>query len=132
LEIKKDIMKIRMLNNSIRLRLSQGDIKVLEESGKIIERVNFPSGQELSYSLMRNEEEMITADFMDSEINTFIPVNLLSEWINTDKVGFEQDLPISGGGTFKILIEKDFKCLTERSEDESDLFPHPDKDILNC
>ena len=25
----------------------------------------------------------------------------------------------------KILIEKDFKCLSPRDEDESDMFPHP-------
>ena len=125
-------MKIRMLGNSIRLRLSQGDINKLKESGKISETIHFPNGHRLTYSLSTTEELTITADFQETAIKTFIPENLLAEWVNTDRVGYEQDLVLSNADTLKILIEKDFKCLTDRAEDESDLFPHPRENDTVC
>ena len=33
---------------------------------------------------------------------------------------------LDDGSTLKVLVEKDFACLTEREEDESDMFPHPE------
>jgi uncharacterized protein DUF7009 len=125
-------MKIRMLSNSIRLRLSQGDIKLLEEAGRVVESVNFPNSEQLVYSLIKTEEDKISADFNGTEIKTYIPKNLAAEWMKTGKVGFEQEMFDKQGNSFCILIEKDFKCLTERSEDESDLFPHPEENNLNC
>lgn len=121
-----------MLGNSLRLRLSKGDLNVLKESGIITEQVNFPNGQILSYSLSRSENSEITAEFDDSAIKAYIPDRLFSEWINTERVGFDQNCRLSSGSTFGVLIEKDFKCLTDRPEDESDLFPHPSQDNINC
>jgi len=49
-----------------------------------------------------------------------MPEAMANEWITTDKVGFEyQD-----EGLF-LLVEKDFKCLDNVAEDQSDNYPNP-------
>ncbi|MEZ4932033.1 MAG: hypothetical protein R2788_07940 [Saprospiraceae bacterium] len=54
---------------------------------------------------------------------------MATDWSRSDEVGLEDDMPLGDGNALHILVEKDFKCLTERSEDESDLFPNPNE---NC
>lgn len=42
----------------------------------------------------------------------------------------EDQLALGDGSTLRVLIEKDFACLTERvDEDELDNFPNPN---VNC
>ena len=51
---------------------------------------------------------------------------IASEWATTDQVGIEKTIFVAEGSDLAILIEKDFKCLTDRPhEDESDLFENP-------
>ena len=40
-------------------------------------------------------------------------------------MGISDDLFLENEDKLSILVEKDFKCLTDRSEDESDMFPNP-------
>ena len=40
---------------------------------------------------------------------------------------------LDDGSNLKILVEKDFVCLTGRDdEDESDMFPHPEAGSRSC
>jgi len=40
---------------------------------------------------------------------------------------------LADGDQLKILVEKDFVCLTNREdEDESDMYPHPEADKVKC
>ena len=51
---------------------------------------------------------------------------LMSEW------GFSE-APLVDGDKLRILVEKDFVCLTGREdEDESDMYPHPKADEQSC
>jgi hypothetical protein len=42
------------------------------------------------------------------------------EWASTDRVGYE-----SNHNQMYLLIEKDFKCLDNVAEDQSDNYPNP-------
>ena len=44
----------------------------------------------------------------------------LAEWADTDRVGFENK-----ANNFYLLVEKDFKCLDNVEEDQSDNYPNP-------
>jgi hypothetical protein len=50
----------------------------------------------------------------------FMPNAMAEEWTSTDQVGFENN-----GGQLYLLIEKDFKCLDNVAEDQSDNYPNP-------
>ena len=121
-------MKIRIHNNSLRLRLTQPEVRQFEETGRVEARVRFgPAATEtLVYSLERTKASEMGASFASSHIRVFVPEAMSSGWTATDQVGMEHSMDLGNGEALRILVEKDFKCLTERAgEDESDHFPNP-------
>jgi len=49
-----------------------------------------------------------------------MPDSMTEEWTSTDRIGFENN-----DGQLYLLIEKDFKCLDNVAEDQSDNYPNP-------
>ena len=113
-------MKIRILDNSIRLRFSQSELNELGISGSICKSMKFPNGDQFKYGLFEVDGDLISSEMRENEIKVLIPKAKVDELINTDLVGVKEDFD-----GLKILIEKDFKCLTDREEDETDLFENP-------
>ena len=126
-------MKIRIKGNSIRLRLSQGDVAEFARNGKVEERTEFGgSSQSFVYSIVAESgAEKISARFENGRISISVPQAVAENWRQTEEDGIsgEQELPT--GKTLRILIEKDFACLAPRAgEDETDNFPHPESDKI--
>ena len=118
-------MKLRIRDNSIRLRLSRGEVDTFGELGVVEAAIEFPGQTSLSYALERGEGDNIGASYSDGRIVITVPSAESSDWVATDRVGMSGEVAIDGG-TLSILIEKDFQCLTARSgEDEADMYPHP-------
>ena len=119
-------MKLRIKGPTLRLRLSQGEIRALLEEGLVEERVPFAAGVDLVYRLRRDAAtDEITASFRDGILEIRVPEGNAREWCTTELVtlAHEQALP---DGSLRITLEKDFACLAPREgEDESDNFPHP-------
>lgn len=122
-------MKIRIQGNSIRLRLSQSEVQVFADTGRVADRIQFgPAPEEsLVYVLERANVRQLGASYATNQVKIFVPAEAGSEWAATGQVGMEGEMNLGGGGgTLSILVEKDFKCLTDRAgEDESDNFPNP-------
>ena len=119
-------MKLRIKGSSLRLRLTQGEVRRLETEGEVAELVRFGGGATLTYRLRTGSElSAISASYDNNIIDIRIPEAAALDWSRTDRVALEHSAPASGG-ELKILIEKDWNCLAPRSdEDESDNFPHP-------
>lgn len=114
-------MKIRIKGDTIRLRLSQGEVDTIGKFQTVSEKTHFADNV-FTYSLsVSADSEHITAKYHNNEIEVFIPKKLASTWTTSDLVGLQSE----ENQTPSILIEKDFQCLTERGEDESDLFANP-------
>jgi hypothetical protein len=124
-------MKLRLRENSIRLRLLQGEVKNLSESGSISETITFGNSQILVYRLQISETaQTISASFQNGEIIVQIPRETADNWINTVQVGLQTEQEIDGGKLLTILIEKDFVCVERPTDaDNADAFPHPK---MNC
>jgi hypothetical protein len=122
-------MKIRMQGNSIRLRLSQGEVRILGELGRVEESVQFgPNPAEvLSYALESSNLPALHASFSQGLITVHAPYDTVRNWLSTELVGLEETMSLGDGRSLRILVEKDFKCLSERGEDESDNFPNPNQ-----
>jgi hypothetical protein len=45
---------------------------------------------------------------------------MIRELVETDKIGFEE-----AGGDIYLLVEKDFTCLENVEEDQTDNYPNP-------
>jgi hypothetical protein len=112
-------MKIRIKSNSIRYRLTRTDISTLVESGYLEEKVNFP-GNTFTYALRHNDDEQLASVFRENTITLFMPKTMLKELADTDRVGFEHT-----ADNIYLLVEKDFTCLDNVAEDQSDNYPNP-------
>ncbi len=125
-------MKIRIQGNTLRLRLTQSEMKNFDTKGVIEEKTNFGASS-LTYSIVKADCKELQAIFSKNKIEIAVPKNLAKVWVTTELVGLDNHNSALDDADLKILIEKDFACLKERvGEDESDKFPHPDKDTHNC
>lgn len=123
-------MKLRVRNNSIRLRLTQTEVAAFAENGAVEETIEFglTADKSLIYRVERAAVETVRADFADGKLTISVPASLAENWAVTNQIGIETEQDLGNGKMLKILIEKDFACLEPRAgEDESDAFPHPEQ-----
>jgi len=112
-------MKIRIKGNSLRYRLTKTDVERFNTEGHIEEDINFGAAH-LTYSLQKTATGSLFANFENNNITLYMPAAMADEWVNTERVGFENK-----EGDLYLLIEKDFKCLDNVAEDQSDNYPNP-------
>lgn len=120
-------MKIRIKGNSIRLRLTKSDVDRFDKEGMVEERTDL-GNVTFGYVLQRsNEVDQLTASFSDGKIIMYVPESWAQEWTTTDRVGFDSHVSLGNGveGGLYLLLEKDFKCLDETVEDQSDNYDNP-------
>jgi hypothetical protein len=118
-------MKIRIKGNSIRLRLTITEVETFGATGRYSESTQMLGG-ELHYSLLRSEEhDTLAAAWKGGLVEVYMPHAIADEWVNSEEVGFQHILPLPQGGELFLLIEKDFVCLDNTFEDQSDNYPNP-------
>ena len=118
-------MKLRIKGNSLRYRLTRPEVEQFAKTGSVEDRVNF-SGLALTYALCSTDAGELSATFKDNRITIYLPASLVEEWIGTDKVGFEHRMQLNGTEeNLYLLVEKDYTCLDNVEEDQSDNYPHP-------
>ena len=126
-------MKLRIKDNSIRLRLTQTEVEQIGNGDQIHNNLNFPGGERVSYLLVGSAVENPEIDYKDNRISISVPTEILTIWANSNEVSLLYELSLDHDNVLKLLIEKDFACLTPREdEDESDLFPHPEQGENQC
>ena len=126
-------MKLRILGDSLRLRLSQSEVERIGAGGQVREQIRFGGEQVLTYQLSASDTSELFASFTDQLIHVHFPKDQLFQWANSDQVGLSNEQPINEQERLRILVEKDFKCLTPRPhEDESDLFANPQSSHPDC
>lgn len=119
-------MKIRLKDNSIRIRFSIDEVRQLCKEHGVISQTSFPGSFALKYQILLRDNPIPDVSFRDHSIQVILPIIELDNWDTNEKVGFEWNIPVSQNDALFLLVEKDFKCLTERPhEDESNLFPNP-------
>ncbi|MEO0474238.1 MAG: hypothetical protein AAF206_31815 [Bacteroidota bacterium] len=116
-------MKLRCVQNSIRLRLRKSELQQLQQEGQVSESIHFPGGQALHFSLKsRSGIADIQAVMEAGELAIILPQQISHTWINSQEVGIEKSLPLPNQQSLHILIEKDFPCTDREDEDKSDTF----------
>lgn len=120
-------MKLRVRDNSIRLRLTQTEVDTMASNGLVKARVSVPGGSGLDYVLESSARtEKATATYSGGALTVLVPEGEVKRWVSTEQVSIAADEQLDDGDVLKILIEKDYACLAPREgEDESDMFPHP-------
>jgi hypothetical protein len=127
-------VKIRIKDNSIRLRLTRGEVDAMRDNGVVTSNTGFPGGRKFSYALESSPASVNPAAFYsDNEIRVRLPETLVLAWSTTEQISIRGEQVLDDGGKLSILVEKDFACLTHRpDEDQSDMFPNPDVESAEC
>ena len=120
-------MKLRILNNSVRLRLTRSEVDTLDRDGLVKAHTDFPGDRDFHYVVESSPASVKPGAFFSDRVLTVrLPDTMVREWATSDEVSIRGNQLLDGGETLKILVEKDFQCLTGREdEDESDMYPHP-------
>jgi hypothetical protein len=129
-------MKLRIRGDSVRLRLTRGEVARLGAGGRVEEATRFGPGPEdrLAYSLETSEEAGgIRAAYSAGLVRLVLPGSLAREWAGSEQVSLEAEQPLGGGESLRVLVEKDFACLTKRGgAEDADTYPHPQEGLLTC
>lgn len=121
-------MKIRIKGNFIRYRLTQSEVKSLSQGVQLSESTCFgpADGQTFVYALQSREGiEGLQASFEAGKITLFLSAKAAKTWHSEERVGFENEQEVAPGVFLKMLLEKDFACLDDTHEDQTDKYPNP-------
>jgi hypothetical protein len=115
-----------MKGDSLRLRLTRGEVQQLAEVGRVEERVHISTHGVLVYRVRRAPAvAALGATFENGVIEIQVPEGVAREWCESELVTLDA-VQHDGATDLHIVVEKDFACLAPRSdEDEADNFPHP-------
>ncbi len=120
-------MKLRIRDNSIRLRLTQAEVALARKDGLVRGRVLFAGSSHFDYVLESSPAAVAAEATVSSNVLTVsIPESRIIRWSNSDEVSISARQLLDDGSHLSILVEKDFACLAPREdEDETDMYPHP-------
>lgn len=112
----------------------RGEVDTLREEGLVSSTTHFPGGRTLRYAVESSPASVNPAAFFsENEITVRLPETTVHAWAGSAQVSIAGDQHLADGETLKILVEKDFVCLTGRDdEDESDMYPHPEAGKASC
>jgi len=123
-------MKLRLLDNSIRLRLSRNEVVAADEQGIVEGQTRFPDGSVFTFALeaLKNSSDA-SASYASDRMVVKLPAPEISAWANDDAaVSLHGELELPLGGHLKLLVEKDFRCVSPRDdEDQPNLFQNPER-----
>ena len=113
-------MKLRIRDNSIRLRLTRGEVDQLRDEGVVQAVTSFPGGREFRYEVESSPASVNPGAFLsDNKITVRLPESAVGAWAASEQVSVTGEQQHENGELLSILVEKDFSCLAPREgEDE--------------
>jgi len=109
-------MKLRIRQNSLRLRVNQREVATLASGAPLEERLEFPGGGSLAYVLEASPKQAPGASFEGGVVRILAPRSEIQAWAANDSIGIYFDLP-ANGDKLKVAIEKDLECVEARAEE---------------
>jgi hypothetical protein len=120
-------MKLRTRGNSLRLRLTQGEVEALLTNGQVEEATEFGPDERMVVRLVADDGAgAVRAQFERGHIVVRLPRARATAWGRGSDVGIHAEQPVAPGRALQIAVEKDFACLKPRAgEDDRDAYPNP-------
>jgi hypothetical protein len=118
-------MKLRILDDTIRLRLDREEVDRIGAGGTAWGLTRFPNDSTLGYGL-RVAGSALDARFERDTLIVDVPAAVASRWARDERAVSIEHTIATGTHALDILIEKDFECLEPRAgEDQRNRFPNP-------
>ena len=118
-------MKIRIKGNSIRLRLTKPEVETFATSGRYEERTQIGQNTLVYVLQAKAGISQLEANFEQNTVTIFFPSDEKELWANSNRVGYSNNEAWNDPETLSLLVEKDFTCLDNTVEDQSDNYPNP-------
>ncbi len=120
-------MKIRIKDASVRIRLTRPEVAKLVHEGSVEGETPFVNSS-FRYALKRMMMgSRLMAVFEDGKITMYVPHALIHDWDTNSVVGIDAHMPVGDGQSLYLLLEKDFMCLDQTTEDQSDNYVNPNQ-----
>ncbi len=110
-------MKLRLEQNSLRLRLSEAEVTQFADTGHVAYTIAFgpEEAQVLRYSLETlpspsDASAVVQVRYEAGALAVEVPASLAHEWTSTEKNGFSAQILVANGRQLRILVEKDLDC----------------------
>lgn len=111
-------MKLRIENDTLRLRLTEAEVQEFASSGRVAAAVHFGPApdQHFSYALERGSEtpqtlaEPVQVHYAPGALTVLVPFTVARDWTETSQNGFSHDVPLAQNQRLRILVEKDLDC----------------------
>jgi hypothetical protein len=119
-------MKLRIRDNSVRIRIARNELVRLASGQMVEQRTEFSTSAILVTVVEPTDHtDRFTATFEAGRIKLQVPIDQIRELAETERVGIESHQPITENRSLQILLEKDFDCLHPKADENIDTFPNP-------
>ena len=107
---------------------------MVSAEGLVRGRVRFAGSNTFDYILESSPATVRPEAHISNNVLTVrVPTMDIAQWADSDKVSIEAEQVLDDGEPLRILVEKDFHCLSPRDgEDETDMYPHPEAGSQAC
>lgn len=117
-------MKLRIKGDSIRVRLTKTEVTQLCKQGSVTEQTHI-GNHIFTYELITDAAtEKLNASLSENRITVLVSKNFTADWNENSIVGISDSVK-SGDFDLQLKLEKDFVCLDDTNEDQSDNYPNP-------
>ena len=99
-------MKIRIQNNTVRIRLNEREVKELQEGQELVSNTSFPENN-LLITLRSNSSNKVA--FIENRINIDVAGHAAKSWAKSDDVTLDLTFDTPNDQKLSILVEKDLK-----------------------
>ncbi|MDJ0367730.1 hypothetical protein QMK33_21500 [Hymenobacter sp. H14-R3] len=109
-------MKLRLEENSLRLRLSEAEVAQFASTGRVAYTIIFgpEAGQTLEYALEQlpatDPTLAVRVRYAAGALAIEVPAKLAEEWTSTEKNGFSERVRVAANQELRIMVEKDLDC----------------------
>jgi hypothetical protein len=109
-------MKLRLEENSLRLRLSEAEVQQFAATGRVAYTIAFgpDPAQTLAYALEQLPETApattVQVRYEAGNLAVEVPYSIAHHWATTENIGFKAQVLVAEGQELRILVEKDLDC----------------------
>lgn len=119
-------MKLRLNENSVRLRFRRSDVLSLSSTGSVSQTLRFPGGEAITFRAVAANVPQPQVVFDGGTVEVRVPEEQARGWYTADTVGiYGRDQEV------EVLLEKDFRRSSVPSPDDEDRYPNPRREALD-
>ncbi|OON66985.1 DUF7009 family protein [Hymenobacter sp. CRA2] len=111
-------MKLRIEDNTLRLRLSEEEVAQFAAAGRVAAVVPLAPGPEgqLTYALQQTDDDSTAAAqtlrvaYTPGALSVLVPKALGQAWLGPEQISLTATVDMADGHDLRILVEKDLGC----------------------